>query len=147
MGKSARSNVATGESGRVWKKNVQSGYPPVNRVRGAVKLTLILPVERIQGDLALRTIAIVTLVAASAIAFSAVAADATQSQQQQPKPQAGSTAKPDDLDRVVCKSEEETGTRLPPKKTCHTKREWNDIATETRQMLDANATHMQGTPK
>jgi hypothetical protein len=89
----------------------------------------------------LRFIAIATLVAASAIAFSAVAADTTQDPQPSSKAAAGSTAKPDDLDRVVCRAEEQTGTRLPPKKTCHTKREWEEIAVQTRQNLDADRTH------
>jgi hypothetical protein len=31
---------------------------------------------------------------------------------------------PDDLDKVVCHSDPETGTRLSTKKECHTKRDW-----------------------
>lgn len=57
---------------------------------------------------------------------------------------AASTAKPSDLDRIVCKSEEATGSRLPAKKECHSKREWDEQAALTRQALDANATHQQG---
>ncbi len=57
---------------------------------------------------------------------------------------AASTAKPSDLDRIVCHSRDQTGTRLPAKKECHSKREWEEQATLTRQNLDANATHQQG---
>ncbi len=85
----------------------------------------------------MRIIGIATLIAASAIGFSAIAADAPQGGQA-PK---SSTAKPDDLDRVVCKSDDATGTRLPGKKTCHTKREWNDIAEQSRKLLDDRVTH------
>jgi hypothetical protein len=56
-------------------------------------------------------------------------------------PQASSTAKPADLDRIICRQSETTGTRIPSGKTCHTKREWEEKATITRQDLDQNYTH------
>jgi hypothetical protein len=84
----------------------------------------------------LRIIGIATLLAASAIGFSAIAADAPQTPSAK-----SSTAKPEDLDKVICRGEPDTGTRLPAKKTCHTKREWNTISENARQQMDANATH------
>ncbi len=94
----------------------------------------------------MRIIAIATFAAVSALAFSAAAAD----QGQQKSDKGGSTAKPDDASRIICKGgpmgDPDTGTRLPPKKVCHSKAEWDEIATLARQQMDANATHMQGTP-
>jgi hypothetical protein len=57
---------------------------------------------------------------------------------------AASTAKPTGLDRIICHTDDQTGTRLPGHKVCHSKREWDDLATLTRQNLDVNATHQQG---
>jgi hypothetical protein len=87
----------------------------------------------------LRIIGIATLIAASAIGFSAIAADAPQGGQQSK----ASTAKPDDLDRIVCKApvDGDTGTRLPAKKTCHSKREWNEISDNARRLMDDRVTH------
>ena len=92
----------------------------------------------------MRLIAIATLAAASALAFSAAAAD--QGPQKSDK---GTTAKPDDSSRIICKGgvtgDYDTGTRLPPKKTCHTKREWDEMAAQARQDLDQNMSHSTGT--
>jgi hypothetical protein len=92
----------------------------------------------------LRIIAIAAFAAVSAFAFSASAAD-----QGQPKPDKASTAKPDDGSKIVCKGgsmgEPDTGTRLPPKKTCHTKREWDEMAAATRQDMDQQMSHNSGT--
>ena len=88
----------------------------------------------------MRFIAFATL-AAAASAFALTAAAADQGQQK-------STAKPDDGSKIICKggaSGDETGTRLPPKKICHTKREWDEMAAQERQALDANMSHQQGT--
>ena len=42
----------------------------------------------------------------------------------------------DDLDKVVCHvGEPDTGTRLGAHKECHTKREWAQIAADTRNSL------------
>jgi hypothetical protein len=90
----------------------------------------------------LRIIAIAAFAAVSALAFSAAAAD--QGQQKSDK---ASTAKPEDSSRIICKggnADPDTGTRLPSKKVCHSKAEWDEMATLQRQQLDANATHMQG---
>lgn len=88
----------------------------------------------------MRIIAIATLVAASALVVSAASADQ--------KSDKGTTAKPDDSSRIICKggpAEADTGTRLPPKKTCHTKREWDEMAAQARQDLDQNMSHSTGT--
>jgi hypothetical protein len=46
-------------------------------------------------------------------------------------------AKPaDDMDKVVCHVDPETGTRLGAHKECHTKREWAQIQSENRNSLD-----------
>jgi len=57
-------------------------------------------------------------------------------------PVTATTAKPpaNDLDKVVCISEEVTGTRFP-KKQCHTKREWKAITQDSRDTLDDATTH------
>ncbi|HWE45746.1 MAG TPA: hypothetical protein VG407_06930 [Caulobacteraceae bacterium] len=92
----------------------------------------------------MRIIAIAAFAAVSALAFSASAAD----QGQQKSDKVASTAKPDDGSRIICKggpAEADTGTRLPPKKTCHTKREWDDIATQARQDFEQNMSHSSGT--
>ena len=92
----------------------------------------------------MRILAIATFAAVSALAFSAAAAD----QGQQKSDKAASTAKLDDSSRIICKggnADPDTGTRLPSKKVCHSKAEWDEMANLQRQQLDANATHMQGT--
>ena len=96
----------------------------------------------------MRVASLLVLAALAAGAATVAAADTppskpqvqTSAQQQA----AASTAKPSDLDRIICKSEMATGSRLPAKKECHSKREWDEQATLTRQNLDANATHQQG---
>ena len=43
---------------------------------------------------------------------------------------------PDDLDKVVCHVDTETGTRLGSHKECHTKREWQQMQAEQANYLD-----------
>ncbi len=98
----------------------------------------------------MRIFAIAAFAAASAFAFSAMAADQTSTSGQQPKTQTtsttGTTAKPADLDRVICHSAEaDTGSHLPGKRTCHTKREWDEIANQARQDFEQNMAHSTGT--
>jgi hypothetical protein len=108
--------------------------------------TLKFLIDCILREFVLRIIAI-TLAAASALALSTAAFAADQGQKADAK---GSTAKPDDSSRIICKGgamgDPDTGTRLPPKKVCHTKGEWDEMAALARQQMDSNATHMQGTP-
>jgi hypothetical protein len=42
----------------------------------------------------------------------------------------------DDLDKVVCHVDTETGTRLGSHKECHTKREWVQMQSEQSNYLD-----------
>jgi len=41
-----------------------------------------------------------------------------------------------DLDRVICKPRQATGSRLPSSKVCRTKREWNQMELEQRRDLE-----------
>jgi hypothetical protein len=41
-----------------------------------------------------------------------------------------------DLDRVICKPRQATGSRLPSAKVCRTQREWNLIEIENRRTLE-----------
>jgi hypothetical protein len=95
----------------------------------------------------MRVASLLVLVALGAgAAMSAAAADTPPPPASKPPVQqaSASTAKPSDLDRIICHSAEQTGTRLPAKKECHSKREWEEQANLTRQSLDQNATHQQG---
>jgi hypothetical protein len=49
-------------------------------------------------------------------------------------------AKPDPQDRVVCRQEEETGSRLGGHRICHTNREWDQIARDSGDMLNHQST-------
>ena len=93
----------------------------------------------------MRVASLLVLAALGAGAAMPAAADTPPPPAKPPVQQAAaSTAKPSDLDRIICHSQDQTGTRLPAKKECHSKREWEEQATLTRQNLDANATHQQG---
>ena len=46
-----------------------------------------------------------------------------------------------DLDQVVCRYEEVTGSRLGGHKVCHTRREWEQISADAR---DSTAQHQSG---
>jgi invasion protein IalB len=41
-----------------------------------------------------------------------------------------------DLDRVVCKLNETTGSRLPASRVCHTQREWMQMSQDARQATE-----------
>jgi hypothetical protein len=47
------------------------------------------------------------------------------------EPQAGG-----DKEKLICKSEKVTGSRLKKRRTCLTRQQWDDLATETKQDLD-----------
>jgi hypothetical protein len=60
-----------------------------------------------------------------------------------PTPTPASTPAPtkvDDLDRMVCHVDAETGTRLGTHKECHTKREWIQMQSQTATDLDRSTT-------
>jgi hypothetical protein len=78
------------------------------------------------------------LVAASPEAAAQPAAPAPAA----PAPAVAAAKPADDLDRVVCHVDEETGTRLGSHKECHTKREWIQNQNETANSLNrATSTH------
>ena len=66
-----------------------------------------------------------------ALAVSATAADPPASQ-----PAAAKTAASDDLDKIVCKSEQVLGSRIPGRKVCHTQRDWNQMHEDSRRNTD-----------
>ena len=41
-----------------------------------------------------------------------------------------------DGDKVVCRSQEVTGSHFP-ERVCHTKRQWNDLAADSREATEA----------
>jgi hypothetical protein len=49
----------------------------------------------------------------------------------------GQPAKLDPQDRVVCRTEDVTGSILAGKRECHTQREWDDMAKQAKDWLDA----------
>jgi hypothetical protein len=49
----------------------------------------------------------------------------------------GQTAKPDPQDRVICREEEVTGSILGGKRVCHTQREWDEMAKDAKDWMDA----------
>jgi hypothetical protein len=68
-----------------------------------------------------------------------IAADPTMTPASAPPPPPPPVvvAKPaDDMDKIVCHADPETGTRLATHKECHTKREWALIQNENRNSLD-----------
>lgn len=53
-----------------------------------------------------------------------------------PAPHSGkSQAKQDPLDRIICRTEEGTGSRLNKEKVCMTAREWKDLQDENQAAL------------
>ena len=75
------------------------------------------------------------------IAALAASADASTSPPASPAgAAAAAAAKPappaDPLDKVVCRSEPTTGTRLGAHKVCHTMRDWNEMQRQTSEDLD-----------
>jgi hypothetical protein len=51
-------------------------------------------------------------------------------------PQKDAAGAASDLDRIVCKPRQATGSRLPSSKVCRTKREWNQLELEQRRDLE-----------
>ena len=45
-------------------------------------------------------------------------------------------AQPDPRDKVTCRRETPIGSLIPGKKTCHTRREWDQIAENARADVD-----------
>lgn len=53
---------------------------------------------------------------------------------------------PDD-EKVVCRTEQETGSLMPGRKICHTKAQWNQMAVDARDTTNAitlNGNHAHG---
>jgi hypothetical protein len=74
------------------------------------------------------------LAAAFAATPGLTAADPIQPTTPQAAPQtAPKTPGPDD---VICKREEETGSRIPGAKVCHTRREWDQMSADARDGVD-----------
>ncbi len=65
----------------------------------------------------------------------AVAMPAAAQTTVQPQPVQTATAK-SDVDKLVCKKEEEIGSRLAAKKVCLTVQQWQERTTEDRQQLE-----------
>jgi uncharacterized protein involved in copper resistance len=68
-----------------------------------------------------------------ALAGSAAAADPPSAQG---APAATKTATSDNLDKIVCKSEQVVGSRIPGRKVCHTQRDWNQMQEDSRRNTD-----------
>ena len=84
---------------------------------------------------------------ASALLISAVPASAQDPASPTPAPQATSSAKTD-VNKIVCKKEQQIGSRLGAKKVCLTVKEWQDRAAEdrveTERIQQATATRSGG---
>ena len=93
----------------------------------------------------LRAAAIGLLLAAGACG-AAVAQTAPRAQAATPgqPAQAAAPAKPkvDPGDKVICRDEEEIGTRLGGHRECHTKRQWDQMAKDGADMV--NNRHQEG---
>lgn len=88
------------------------------------------------------------LAAACAVALLSALAPANAEEVQQTPPAEGQTAAPaavpaeetkaaEDPNEVICKKmEAETGTRLGKRKECHTRKEWDEIAEESRREME-----------
>lgn len=48
--------------------------------------------------------------------------------------------------KLICETEQETGSRLGGKRVCHTAEEWEQIRAETRQNLEKIQQQSTGTP-
>jgi len=87
----------------------------------------------------MRSLSFAVLLAAG-LAAPAFAAEPAPAALVQPPAQSAQPAQLDtvekDLDRVVCKPRQATGTRLPSSKICRTKREWNLMEIENRRLLE-----------
>jgi hypothetical protein len=75
--------------------------------------------------------------AALGLAWAAQAGDPpSSSQTTTDAPHAAGGPKKDDPDRIICKSQQVTGSAIPSKRVCHTKREWDDISEQSREAMD-----------
>ncbi|MBS0295753.1 MAG: hypothetical protein JSR45_05530 [Proteobacteria bacterium] len=76
----------------------------------------------------------------AALATPAFAADPAPAALVKPPAQSAQPAQLDtvekDLERVVCKPRQTTGSRLPAAKICRTQREWNLMEIENRRLLE-----------
>jgi hypothetical protein len=63
--------------------------------------------------------------------------------QQSSQPAADQPKKPDPQDRIICREDTETGSRIKRNRICHTKREWDQIAEDARRSLDGNQVSQQ----
>ena len=76
------------------------------------------------------------------LAMAAQAGDPPPPAPQQPAdahssaPAATQPGKPDPNDRLICRDDEETGSRLHSSRVCHTKRQWDQIAKDAQDTLD-----------
>ncbi len=70
------------------------------------------------------------------LALALLAADPDMTAANTPPPSTPAVKPADDMDKVVCHVDPETGTRLGTHKECHTKREWAQIQSENRNSLD-----------
>ena len=70
---------------------------------------------------------------ASALLISAVPASAQDPASPTPAPQATSSAKTD-VNKIVCKKEQQIGSRLGAKKVCLTVKEWQDRLPEISRL-------------
>ena len=71
-----------------------------------------------------------TLALACVIAVPAAAQTGTST------PPASQTAKPNPLDKIVCRTEEALGSRLNTKRVCQTVREWRQDAEASREATE-----------
>jgi hypothetical protein len=76
----------------------------------------------------LKSIAILTALAASAPAFAQVPAPS-------PTP-AAAPVKVNPLDKIICRTEETVGSRLSAKKVCMSLRDWKDQADDSRDAAE-----------
>jgi hypothetical protein len=70
----------------------------------------------------------------SAVAVS-VAVSATAQTNVQPQPVQAATA-PSDVNKLICKKEEEIGSRLATKKVCLTLQQWQERAAQDREQTE-----------
>lgn len=90
----------------------------------------------------MKTSHLAALTVATLFSPAAVSAQAAATETPAPAAAAPATTSPTrstvhNPDQVICKHEEETGTRLGGHRTCHTRAEWDNIAHNGRDMIDA----------
>jgi hypothetical protein len=90
-------------------------------------------------------------VLAAALIFAAGASSVLAQTSAAPAPADGSqvakTSSKYDPNKIICKTEEATGSRLDAKRVCHTRAEWAETNRVTQQAVgDAQAQSYQNTP-